>query len=223
MDIDLDSGTLSEHEAKQVLSDADIPVVQEHLAADVEEAVQYANDIGYPVIMKVDSRDIQHKSDIGAVTDAHDEEEIRKRYDLLMDNVEAHAPDATVNGVLVGEMLSGQELIVGVNRDPDFGHVIMFGLGGVFVEVLHDVQFRSIPITQYDAHQMVDGMKTRELLDGVRGDDPVDIDAIIDVLLAVSDLVEEQPEIMELDINPLFAHDQGAVAADALIRVDNDD
>ncbi len=218
--MDLDSGTLSEHEAKQVLADAGIPVVEEQLAADVDEAVQFADRVGYPVILKVDSRDIQHKSDIGAVTDAHDADEVRKRYDILMENVDDHAPDADVNGVLVGEMLSGRELIVGVNTDPDFGHVIMFGLGGVFVEVLHDVQFRSIPITPYDAEQLIDGMKTRELLDGIRGENPADIDALIDILLDVSALIEDHPEIVELDINPLFANENGVVAADALIRVD---
>lgn len=216
-------GTLSEYEAKQVLADAGIPVVQEKLATSVDEAVAYADEIGYPVIMKADSRDIQHKTDIGAVKDAHDANEVRKRYELIMNNVETHDPDAEVDGVLIEAYVSGQELIVGVNRDPDFGHVIMFGLGGIFVEVLHDVHFRSIPITRFDAEQLIAEMATRALLDGVRGGEPVDTDAIVDILLKVSALVEQHPAITELDINPLFVDADGAIAADALIEVSNDE
>lgn len=215
------SGTLTEYEAKEVLRNAGIPTVREHRATTADEAVTYADRIGYPVMMKVDSRDVQHKSDIGAVTDAHDAEEVRKRYDHIRQNVTAHNPEADIEGVLIEEKVSGKELIVGVNTDPDFGKVIMFGLGGIFVEVLHDVHFRAIPITEADAQDLIDQMATRELLDGVRGEPPVDKAGIVDVLLHVSQLIEEHPEITELDINPLFVNEDGAVAADALIEVED--
>lgn len=220
-DLDTYSGKLSEYEAKEVLRNAGIPTVKEHLATSVEEAVEYADQVGYPVMMKVDSPDVQHKSDIGAVKDAHDEDEVRNRYDLIKQNVEEHDPDADVDGILIEERVSGKELIVGVNKDPDFGHVIMFGLGGIFVEVLHDVNFRAIPITEADAHDLINDMRSRELLDGVRGEPPVDTDGIVDVLLHVSQLIEEHPEIAELDINPLFANEDGAIAVDALIALED--
>ncbi|MFB6076696.1 MAG: acetate--CoA ligase family protein [Candidatus Nanohaloarchaea archaeon] len=213
-------GPLTEYEAKQVFADAGIPVVREELVEDVDGAVEAAEDIGYPVILKVDAAAVQHKTDIGAVQEAHDAEEVRKRYDLIMDNVHEAHPDADIHGVLVEETLDGHEMIVGVNRDPEFGPVLMFGLGGIFVEVLRDVNFRTIPITERDARALIDEMESSELLDGVRGEDPVDTDAIVDVLLAVSDLVEAHDEISELDINPLFVSAAGAVAADALIEVD---
>lgn len=208
---------MSEYEAKQVLQKAGIPVVREEQAGSAAKAVEHADRIGYPVIMKVDSSDIQHKTDINAVMEARDGDEVRKRYDLLMETVHRHDPNAEVEGVLIDEKVSGHELIVGVNRDPDFGHVVMFGLGGIFVEVLHDVHFRALPLTHDDAKDLIGEMETGALLDGVRGQPPADRPAIIDVLLHVSQLVEDHPEIRELDINPLFVSDQGAVAADALI------
>ncbi|MDY6766242.1 MAG: acetate--CoA ligase family protein, partial [Candidatus Nanohaloarchaea archaeon] len=133
-------------------------------------------------------------------------------------NVEQAMPDADIEGVLVEEHLEGHEMIVGVNQDPEFGPVVMFGLGGIFVEILHDVNFRAIPLQERDAHELVDEMQARPLLDGVRGQDAADIDAIVDVLLAVSDLVEDEP-VQELDINPLFVSADGAYAADALVKL----
>lgn len=216
------SGTLSEHEAKQVLAEAGIPVVDGYLAADADEAVDHAEDLGFPVILKADSPDIQHKSDIGAVMDAHTVDEVRQRYDRIMENVAAEQPDADVNGVRVEEQADGVELIVGVHEDPDFGHVIMFGLGGVFVEVLHDVHFRAVPLTGYDARELVAGMETHELLEDVRGRGAVDEEAVVEVLLTVSAFVEQHPDVVEMDINPLFASPDGVVAADALLEVGDD-
>jgi acetyltransferase len=213
------SGTLSEYEAKQVLANAGIPTVREQQATRMEDAVQYADQLGYPAILKVDSADIQHKSDIGAVKDVHNADEARKRYQIIHDNVAEHRPEADVNSILVEEHVSGTELIVGVKKDADFGHVIMFGIGGIFVEVLEDVTFRSLPITEHDAMDMLHDLRAAELLDGVRGNPPVDKAALIDVLLHVSDLIDEHPEIAELDINPLFADENGVTAADAVITV----
>lgn len=217
--IDGVTGTISEYEAKQLLQEHDIPVVEERLVDSVDGAVAAAEAIGFPVMLKVDSRDVQHKTDIGAVMTAHDPEEVEKRYRRVLDAVDEHAPDATVDGVLVEQKLEGQEMIVGVNVDPDFGHVLMFGLGGIFVEILEDVQFRAVPITPYDAERMIADLEAGTILDGVRGAKPADKQAIVDVLLNVSELVEAEPRIQELDINPLFVSHTGAVAADALIRV----
>ncbi|MDY6769422.1 MAG: acetate--CoA ligase family protein [Candidatus Nanohaloarchaea archaeon] len=210
---------LTEHEGLGVFSDAGIPVAEHALVEDADGAAAAAAELGYPVVLKVDSADVQHKTDMGAVMTAHDEEEVRKRFDLVMRNVEEAAPDADIEGVLVQEHLDGHEMIVGVNRDEEFGPVVMFGLGGIFVEILHDVNFRALPLAERDARELVDEMRARALLDGVRGDPPADIDAVVDVLLAVSDLVEDQP-VAELDINPLFVNADGAVAADALVVMD---
>ncbi len=210
--------SLPEHEAMALFEDAGIPVAAHELVHDVDAAVAAADEFGYPVVLKIDSADVQHKTDIGAVMTAHDEEEVRKRYQLVTGNVRAAVPDAEVEGVLVEEHLDGHEMIVGVNEDPEFGMVVMFGLGGIFVEILHDVNFRAVPLTERDARELVDEMQARPLLDGVRGDDPADIDAVVDVLLAVSDLVQEEP-IKELDINPLFVNADGAYAADALVTM----
>ncbi|MFB6295062.1 MAG: acetate--CoA ligase family protein [Candidatus Nanohaloarchaea archaeon] len=209
---------LPEHEAMELFEDAGIPVAAHQLVDSRAAAVDAADAIGYPVVLKIDSADVQHKTDIGAVMTAHDAEEVEKRYQLIMGNVEAAAPDADVEGVIVEEHIDGHEMIVGVNEDPEFGMVVMFGLGGIFVEILHDVNFRAVPLSERDARELVDEMQARPLLDGVRGEDPADIDAVVDVLLAVSDLVQEKP-VTELDINPLFVNADGAVAADALVEL----
>lgn len=214
-----ENGLLSEFESKKLLKEAGIPTVEERLAQSPEEAVEYAKEIGFPVMMKVNSRDVQHKSDIGAVKDANDEEEVRKRYGIIEENVRKHKEDAEIEGILIEEKLEGRETIVGVSRDPVFGPVIMFGMGGIFVEVLRDVNFRVLPIEEMDARDLIEDMKTKEILEGVRGEEAVNKEAIVDVLMKISDLVEEKPNIEELDINPLFVNEGGAVAADALIRV----
>lgn len=213
------SGTLSEYEAKKILKQAKIPCVEEKLAETADQSVEYANDIGYPVILKVDSKDVQHKTEIGAVKDAHDEKEIRKRFDIIHHNVKKHDEEAEVNGILVEKKLDGIETIVGVKKDPVFGHIIMYGLGGIFVEVLKDVNFRVIPIEKYDARNMIEEIESKQILEGIRGKKPVDKQKIVQVLLKVSKLVENNQEIKELDINPLFVSSKEAIAADALIKV----
>lgn len=216
------SGHISEHAAKQILAEAGVPTVDEELVDSADDAVAAAERLGYPVILKVDSADVQHKTDIGGVMDAHTADEVRDRYERVVANTKKHHPDADINGVLVEQQLDGHELIVGVNRDPDFGHVIMFGLGGIFVEVLRDVHFRVVPITRDDARDLIDEMQTRGLLEGVRGEAPADLASIVDVLVTVSEFVDAHPQIKELDINPLFVDSQGAVAADALLVVEDD-
>lgn len=216
-------GALTEWEAKQVFRDAGIPVVHGTIVDSPDEAVSFAEEVGYPVMLKIDSPDVQHKTDIGAVKDAHNAEEVRNRYELIMDAVKDHDPDAEIDGMLVEDIAEGHEMIIGVSKDPDFGHVIMFGLGGIFVEVLHDVHFRAIPLDEFDAYDLIEEMESKALLDGVRGQDPVDKDAIAETLLTISNLVTEHPEIETLDINPLFVNADGVIAADALMEVNRDE
>src|SRR5699024_6327152 len=213
---------LSESQASSVLEAYGIPTVKRKTAATEAEAVQQAKAIGYPVVVKIDSADIPHKSDANAIQlNLHDEEEVRTAYRQVMRNAAAYHPGAELNGVLIQQMLpKGEEVICGVNNDPSFGPVIMFGLGGVFVEIFEDTAFRIAPITKQDAIDMIKETKGYQILRGTRGKTAVDIDAIADVLMRVSALVSDyQHAIQELDINPLMVYEQGVVAADAMIAV----
>lgn len=214
--------TLSESKAKAVLERYGIPVTREALAASAQEAVRMAREIGYPVALKVDSADIPHKTEAGGLKlNLENDGEVRAAFDEIIKNVKAYKPDARINGVSVQEMLPpGTEVIVGVTRDPVFGPVIMFGLGGIFVEVLKDVSFRIAPVSPGDARDMIEEIKGHAVLRGVRGIPPADIDAIADVILKISSLVTDyRDSIEELDINPLIVYPRGVKAADAMLVV----
>lgn len=215
-------GSLSELESKEILEEAGIPTAEKALARSQEEAVKHAEDIKFPVVMKINSKDIQHKTDIEAVKEAHNEKEVRDRFEIIKENVKENRPDARTDGVLVEEKVTGIETIVGVNKDPDFGHVIMFGAGGIFVEVLKDVNFRVIPIERKDAVEMIESLKTKKLLEGIRNQEAADKEKIVDILMKISDFVERNPSLRELDINPLFVNENRAIAADALIKVNDE-
>lgn len=210
---------LSEVEAKQLLAEAGIAVIEARLARTRDEAQALAGELGYPVALKVVSPQISHKSDAGGVklglTNAH---EVSEAFDTIMASAQQAAPDATIEGVAVQRMAKpGIEVIIGMTTDPQFGPVLMFGLGGVLVEVLKDVAFRVVPITPRDAHQMVRDIQGFALLQGYRGQEPADVDALEALLLQLSQLIERHPEIEQLDLNPVFAYPKGAVAADARI------
>lgn len=212
--------TLSESQSTAVLREYGIQTTEHGIATTVDEAVDIANKIGYPVVMKIDSEDIPHKTDVGGLQlNIQDEAEVKAAYETISSNVAKNCADARINGISVQQMLpQGTEVIVGVTSDETFGPVIMFGLGGVFVEVFKDVAFRVAPITRSDAASMMEELKGLELFHGVRGQAPVDKEAIIDVLLKVSQLVMDyKDEIQEIDINPLIVYEEGIVAADALI------
>lgn len=212
--------TLSESQSTAVLREYGIKTTEHGIATNVDEAVEIANKIGYPVVMKIDSEDIPHKTDVGGLQlNIQNEAEVKAAYETISDNVAKNCADARINGISVQQMLpQGTEVIVGVTNDETFGPVIMFGLGGVFVEVFKDVAFRVAPITRKDAISMMEELQGIELLNGVRGQAPVDKEAIIDVLLKVSQLVVDyKEEIQEIDINPLIVYEEGIVAADALI------
>jgi acyl-CoA synthetase (NDP forming) len=210
---------LTEVESKQLLEEAGIPTARARLATSRDAAVQAAREIGFPVVLKVVSPQITHKTDVGGVKlDLKSPEEVAAAFDEIMAAARRAAPDATVDGVSVQQMARpGIEVIVGVSTDPQFGPVIMFGLGGVLVEVLKDVSFRIIPIAPRDARQMIREIKGFPLLEGYRGQDPADLAALESLLLRVSGFVEQQPEVSELDLNPVFAYKDGALAVDARI------
>lgn len=210
---------LTEMEAKQVIKEAGIKVTETRLAVSVKKAVEISEELSFPVVLKIASPDITHKSDAGGVkTGLKDANEVMQAYADIMASVKAKAPGARIEGVTVQPMARlGVEIIVGMFKDPQFGPVIMFGLGGIFVEVLKDVAFRLIPIEKRDAAEMLEEIKGKALLDGYRGQDPANKEALIDVMLKVSVLVEKNPAIKELDLNPLFAYCDSAVAVDARI------
>jgi acyl-CoA synthetase (NDP forming) len=210
---------LTEVESKQLLEEAGIPTARAHLATSRDAAVQAARDIGFPVVLKVVSPQITHKTDVGGVKlDLKSPEEVAAAFDEIVAAARRAAPDATIDGVSVQQMARpGIEVIVGVSTDPQFGPVIMFGLGGILVEVLKDVSFRIIPIAPRDARQMIREIKGFPLLEGYRGQDPADLAALESLLLRVSEFVEKQPEVSELDLNPVFAYKDGALAVDARI------
>ena len=198
-----------------------IPVTREALATSADMAVGLARELGYPVALKVQSAEIAHKTEAGGIRlNLASDDEVRSAYEEILANAERFEPDADVQGVLVQEMLEGGvEVIVGATRDPVFGHVIMFGLGGIFVEALRDVSFRIAPLTRRDAEEMIEEIKGHRVLQGVRGRPPADREAIVDAILRVSRLVtDHRDDIAELDINPLVVFSKGAKAVDALIR-----
>ncbi|MHB8103963.1 MAG: acetate--CoA ligase family protein [Dehalococcoidales bacterium] len=210
---------LTEIEAKQVIKDAGISVVETRLAKSLKEAVAISGEIGFPVVLKIASPDITHKTDAGGVkVGLKNTAEVKKAYGEIMAAVHEKYPDAKIEGVSVQSMAKpGIEIIVGMNKDAQFGPVIMFGLGGIFVEVLKDVSFRLIPIVKRDAEEMIKEIKGYALLNGYRRQEPADIPSLVDVLLKVSSLVEKTPEIKEIDLNPVFAYKDSAVAVDARI------
>jgi acyl-CoA synthetase (NDP forming) len=212
---------LNEVEAKQLLGAAGIPVIETRLATSKEEAGAIAGALGYPVALKVVSPQITHKSDAGGVKlGLASAEDVAAAYDAIVASAREAQPDATIEGVAVQRMADpGVEVIVGMTTDAQFGPVLMFGLGGVLVEVLKDVAFRVVPITARDARQMMREIQGYPLLQGYRGQEPADMDALEALLLKLSSFVEAHPELAELDLNPVFAYPKGAVAVDARITL----
>jgi len=210
---------LTEVESKQILGEAGIPIAHAQLAATREEAVAAARKIGLPVVLKIVSPDISHKSDVGGVKlNLGSEEEVAAAFDEIVAAARRAQPQATILGVSVQKMARpGVEVIMGMTTDPQFGPVLMFGLGGVFVEVLKDVSFRIVPLEPRDARQMIRDIRGFPVLEGFRGQDPADLAALENMLLSLSAFVEGHPDIRELDLNPIFAYKDGALAVDARV------
>ena len=210
---------LLEAEAKAICMEYHIPVTTFKVAKNEEEATEFAEQIGFPVVLKIVSPDIIHKSDAGGVkVNLKKTAEVRNAYRRILESAEKYDSAAKIVGVLVQEMApQSTEVIVGAIKDPQFGQTLMFGLGGIFVEILKDVTFRIAPITREDAYEMITKIKAYPLLTGYRKTPPADLDTIINVLLNASKLVMDYPEIKELDLNPIMAYEKGAKTVDARI------
>ncbi len=213
---------LNEVESKAMLKAAGIPVVETRFARTKAEAVAVSRQIGFPVVLKIMSPDVVHKSDSGGVKlGVETAAGVERAISEMRASVKAKQPDAKIEGVSVQAMArKGVEVIIGMSKDPQFGPVIMFGLGGVLVELLKDVSFRIVPVRKVDAAEMIREIKGFPMLQGFRGAEPADLDALEDLIVKVSDFVEKNPQVKELDLNPVFAYSDGAVAVDARVVVE---
>jgi acetyltransferase len=198
-------------EAHEIAEAYGIPVARIRLATSAQEAKDIAAELGFPVVLKIASPDIIHKTDIGGIqVGLNDEEEVENAFLEILDNVRTHLPRAVIYGVDVQEMVEkGKELIIGCSQDIQFGSLLMFGAGGIYVNFLKDVSFRLAPMTRKDASEVIAETKMGTLLKGVRGEEPSDIEAIEDTILRISKLVTDFEDIVELDINPAFAYERG--------------
>jgi len=210
---------LLEPEAKRLCALYGLPVTRFEVAKSEDEAVEAARRIGFPIVLKVISPQVLHKSDVGGVIlNLRDEEGVREAYRRIHENVKGEVPGAVIEGILVQEMApSSTEVIVGAIKDPTFGPTIMFGLGGIFVEILRDVSFRLVPIERVDAEEMISEIKAYKILEGARGMPKADKEALIGILLKTSEMLMDIPEIRELDLNPIMVYEKGAKIVDARI------
>lgn len=210
---------LTEFESKKLLERAGIPVVETRLVRTKRETISVSKEMGFPVVLKITSPDIVHKSDSGGVKlGIANATQASKAYSEIMLSIKQRYPSAIIHGLTVQKMAPpGIQVIVGMNKDPQFGPVLMFGLGGILVELLKDVSFRIVPVTKRDAAEMIREIKGYPLLEGYRGQEPANIDALQDIIMRVSQFVERTPEIKELDLNPIFAYRDKAVSVDARI------
>ena len=212
-------------ESSGILKAYGIPSAKTAFAKTAEEAINTAEEIGYPLVMKIVSPQISHKSDVGGIKlSLQNAAEVRAAYQDMMESIPRKMPDAFLEGVQLQQMLSGgREVIIGMARDPTFGPMLMFGLGGVYVEILKDVRFAIAPVDEREAREMITGIKTYPLLAGVRGAKPSDVDALVDAILRVSRFVCDFPEVEEFEINPLmvFEDGEGVLAVDMRLVLKN--
>jgi len=213
---------LTEVESKALLRKAGIPVVEARLARSKKEAVSISKEVGFPVVLKISSPDVIHKSDSGGVKlGLANATQVGKAYTEIVSSVKKAFPGAVIEGVSVQKMAPpGVEVIIGMSKDPQFGQVLMFGLGGILVEVLKDVSFRIVPVSERDAAEMIREIKGYPILEGYRGQKPASIPALEELIVKVSSFLEKNLQIKELDLNPVFAYPDKAVAVDARIILD---
>lgn len=208
-----------ETEARELLELYGIMLPKVFLARTRDEAIEGAKKLGYPVVLKIVSPDIIHKSDVGGVIlNLKEDKEVESAFDRIINNAEKVSSPSRIVGVLVSPMApKGQECIIGMVRNPQFGHVVMFGLGGIFVEVLKDVSFRVTPLTNLDVDEIITEIKGYPLLTGIRGEEPKDINTLKDIVVRISKMAIDNPEIKEVDLNPIIVHEKGASIVDARI------
>ena len=210
---------LTEIESKELFKQAGISVSDTKLAVSREEAISISKQLGFPVVLKIASPDVVHKSDAGGVKlGLSTSEEVGKAYDDILAAISPKYPQAKIQGVSVQSMARpGVEVIIGMSKDAQFGPVLMFGLGGILVEILKDVSFRIVPLTKRDAGEMIREIKGYPVLEGYRGQEPVDVQNLEEWLIKLSDFAEQNPEVKEIDLNPIFAYSNGALAVDARV------
>lgn len=216
----LDGRTLlNEVESKELIRESGIPVVETRLAGSKAEAVRIAQAMGLPAVLKIVSPDVVHKSDVGGVkVGLESAAQVRTAYDSILSSTRAAVPSASILGVSVQKMAEpGIEVILGATKDPQFGHVIMFGLGGVLVEMLRDVSMRLVPLTARDARVMIREIKSLPLLQGYRQYPACDLGSLEEAVLNLSQFLEKHPDIKELDLNPVLCYPKGLVAVDARV------
>ena len=215
---------LTEVESKELLSESGIPVMDTQLARTRTEATKVAQEMGLPVVLKIVSPEVTHKSDVGGVKVGLDSlRQVRGAFDSIVTSTKEAVPSATIEGVSVQKMADpGVEIIIGANKDPQFGHVIMFGLGGVLVEMLRDVSLRLVPLTPRDAREMVREIKSLPLLQGYRQYPACSLESIEKALLDLSSFLEKHEEVRELDLNPIFCYSDGLVAVDARVVLEEE-
>ncbi len=212
-------GSMGEALTRPLLDAYGIPLIPAEVALSVEDAVGVANEIGYPVVMKINSPDILHKSDVGGIRlGLNNAVSVRQTYQEMISQIQEKMPKARMEGVLIEAMApKGQEVIIGMKRDPGFGAMMMFGLGGIFVELFKDVSFRIAPLTRSDAYDMIQTTRAAKLLTGYRGQKPADLDAVVDTILRLSQLAVDFEEIEEIEINPLLVLENGCLALDGKV------
>ena len=209
---------LTYDESRKIMKLSGIPLNRMELAEDLDESLIKANSIGYPVVLKIVSEDVLHKSDSGGVKiGINSDEDFRNAYEEMMKKVRRFHPNVKIDRVSIEEMVEGVELLIGTNTDSQFGKMIALGVGGIFVEVYKDVSFRLIPVRKEDVEDMLSEITGRKLLDGFRGKPKVDKEELISLVLKISKLVEENPSIKEMDLNPVVATSEGLKAIDARI------
>ncbi|MHA2331494.1 MAG: acetate--CoA ligase family protein [Candidatus Hodarchaeales archaeon] len=208
-------------ESKKVLQEHDFPVNKTLMIKNREELISVlkSGELKYPLVIKIVSTEITHKTDVGGVLlGLKNYDHALTSYDAMMENIKQKHPDAKIEGVILEEEIEkGYELVIGNMTDPVFGPVLMFGLGGILIEVLKDVVFRLIPLVEKDARKMLTEIKAHHILDGIRGHPPVDKEALVQLILRTSDFIDNHPEIKEMDLNPVFASDDGCKVVDARI------
>ncbi|UCG89724.1 MAG: acetate--CoA ligase family protein [Candidatus Heimdallarchaeota archaeon] len=209
---------LTVQESKRILLQEGFPINPTGFGTNLDEILAEAKKIGFPVVLKVSSQEIIHKSDIGGViTGIRNDRDLKEQYEIMQQKIAQKATNAKIEGYVVEKMESGVELLVGSTLDPMFGPILAFGLGGIYVEVLKDVVFRLIPIEREDATEMLSEIKAAKILDGIRGQPPVNKKSLVDLLMKTSEFIDRHTEIEELDLNPVFATEKGVSVVDARI------
>jgi acetyl coenzyme A synthetase (ADP forming)-like protein len=219
--------SIGDSEARSILTAYGLDIPASELAETADEAVEFAKEMGYPVVLKIASPDILHKTDVGGVkVGLENATDVRDAFDLITYRTQRYLPEARIWGCLVQKMVpEGLEVLIGMNRDPQFGPLVTFGLGGIYVETLKDVSFRVAPFSRAEAHEMITEIRASALLEGVRGESPVDRGALVDALLRIAQLVQDFPMIAELDINPFIVYEegQGGIAIDMRLIIESGD